>query len=328
MSSSDSDSEADAARKARFAFALWEPPAAVEKPQVEAKPVVAKPVVIGFQQPDFREIPKSLDTLMAEDWSTQTKEDAFADSFVLSEASMTTKVTREEYYRRYKDLSVSGLKMSAKEKEEHRIVQQKGAKMLEKELEQQLMFVDVPGAISDGDMEAQVDDNGGIQMFVGAKTRITEVKAPEPLKIGLAASNRPVGWDLKRTKRIASDSDSDSDSEESRRRKVSMAGVVVDFSSNQGFTASTKDKIQEKSDHESEEIKKVPKSDNDMDVDDDTLEKSTEKRKKDKKDKKDKKHKKDKKEKKEKKHKKDKSSENSKKRKRDASNPEDSDSLG
>lgn len=318
MSSSDSDSEAAADRKAKFAFALaWDVPQRSEatvQPKVERKPVASKPSVVGFQQPDFREIPKSLDTLMAEDWTQEKKDDVFGQSFVLGEASMTTKVTREDFYRRNNDLTVNGLRMSAKEKEEHRIAQQKGAKMLQKNFDEQIDFFDKPATeLEHTDMEVD-DDNGGIHIFVGTKTRITEVKAPEPLKIGLVGSTRPIGWDIKRTKRAAdSDDDSDSDSEEGRRRKVAMAGVVVDFSSAQGFTAPEK-----------KEKSIEPATTSTMDVDDETLEKSSEKDKKHKKDKKDKKHKKDKKQKKEKKEKREKS----KKRKREGSDSDDSESLG
>ena len=318
MSSSDSDSEAAAARKAKFAFALaWDVPqlAPPSAAKTEAKAAPKKPAFVGFQQPDFREIPKSLDTLMAEDWKQDIKDDVFGDSFVLGEAFMTTKVTRDDFYRRANDLSVNGLRMSAKEREEHRIAQLKGAKLLEKSLAEQISFVDRPAAeLEQTSMEVDVD-NGGIQMFVGTKTRITEVKAPEPLKMGLVGSSDPVGWNIKRSKRaVDSDDDSDSDSEESRKRKVAMAGVVVDFSG-QGFTAPEKRSAKK----EEEETNKTESA---MDVDSEKLEKSTEKEKKhkkDKKDKKDKKHKKDKKDKKQK-------QEKSKKRKREGSNSDDSES--
>ena len=317
MSSSDSDSEAAADRKAKFAFALaFEPLKAIEVPKVEPKVAPSKPAVVGFQQPDFREIPKSLDTLMAEDWKTDVKDDVFGDSFVLGEAAMTSKTTREEYYRRNKDLTISGLKMSAKEKEEHRLVQQKGAKMLDKSLAEQITYFDKPEAELEQTTMDVDDDNGGVQLFVGAKTRIKEVKAPEPLKVGLAVSGRPAGWDIKRSKRVESDNDSDSDSEESRKRKVAMAGVVVDFASIQGYKAPAK--------VEKKEIQKEPESQSAMDVDTESIEKSAEKEKKERKDKKDKKHKKDKKDKKDKKEKRDKN----KKRKREASNSDDSESLG
>lgn len=316
MSSSDSDSEAEAARKARIAIALWEPPAMIEKPKIEAKPVVAKHVVVGFQQPDFREIPKDLDTLMGEDVDREKRdkkqEDVFGASFVLAEQSMTSKVTRDEFYQRYKDQSVLGLRMNAKEREEHHLAQQKGAKMLEKSLSEQIEFCDIPVS-ADPNVMVVDDDNGGIQIFFGTKTRVKDVQAPEKPKIGLIGQKtRPAAWDIKRSSRIKSDESEDSDSDEERKRKVALAGVVVDFSTNMGFTAHKKD--EKKSQNTS------------MDVDESAPEviKETKKdKKKDKKEKKDK-HKKEK----DKKHKKEKKKENSKKRKRESSDSENDDSLG
>jgi hypothetical protein len=319
MSSSDSDSEADAARKARLAFALWEPPKPIETPKVAPKAAPAKRTVIGFQQPDFREIPKSLDTIGGDDLDRETKskksEDVFGDSFVLAEQSLTTKVTRDEFYRRFKDLTVLGLRMSSKEREEHVLVQQKGARMLDKSLGEQIDFIEKSPSLESTSMPEE-DDNGGIQMFYGAKTRITQVAAQVAPKIGLTGStSRPAGWDIKRSTRVVSDDDSNSDSEQSRRRKVALAGVVVDFSSSSGFTA-----------HSNSKPASVKELDHlSMDIDVPASDPSPEKKrlKKDKhKDKKDK-HKKEK----HKKHKQEKESSNSKKRKREGANSDNESSL-
>jgi len=310
MSSSESDSEVEKARKARLAFALWEPPKPVEPSVQASKPVPTKPVVIGFQQPDFREVPKSLDTLVGGDVEPSKPDDVYDQSFVLTELAMTAKVTRNDFFRRFKDLSVVGLRMSAKERDEHVLAQQKGARMLDKALSEQIDFFDVPSGAVSRTMDVD-DDNGGIQMFAGAKTRITKVQALEAPKIGLmSATSRPSGWDIKRSKRAASDSDSDSDSEDSRRRKVALAGVVVDFSTSKGFTGHTS---------------APPTSHGSMEVDPPVAESHSHstKEKKEKKDKKDKKHK-------DKKHKdkKEKQHSNSKKRKREGSDGDNDASLG
>lgn len=339
--SSSSDSETDAAEKARLAFAVWEPPKPVEKPKTAPKPGPAKHTVIGYQAPDFREVPKSLDTL--EDFAVERKEkkekkeNVFGESMVLAEQKQTAKTTRDEFYSQFKDQNISGLIMSKKEQEEDKITQRIGAQMLDKRLNEELAFVDSQPGDSGPD-----DDNGGISVFTGSKTRLTTVVAPVPPKIGLIGGNRPAAWTIRRSTRADSpppeskthtahdNSDSDSDSEETRQRKVQMAGVVVDFSSLAGGfiskPASSSKPISSKSEPASSSPKPdsqdkhettTEQEDSRMSVDLPSTSTDTSHKDKEKKPKKDKKHKKHKKDKKDMKDKKEKSKEKSKKRKRE-----------